>query len=57
MTFDDSQGDKVWKRVGEAIVALDEDVGGRDASDKVGQAQSWPGGWGDSVSSGHELRA
>ncbi len=23
MTVDDSQGDKAWKRVGEAIVALD----------------------------------
>jgi hypothetical protein len=41
----------------EALVAFDEDVGGRPTSDEIGQAENWPGGWGDSVSSGHGLRA
>jgi hypothetical protein len=44
-----SLGGKVWKMMREAQVAFDEDVGGRPAGDKAGQAESWPGGWGDSL--------
>jgi hypothetical protein len=52
-----SLGGKVCKMMREAWVTFDKDVGGRPAGNKVGQAENWPGGWGDSVLSDYGLRA